>query len=110
MDTIYVITNPLFPNYIKIGYTKCLYNRLVKLSTSVPEAYKIIFQKKYKNAKKIESRLHSYYRGELLLNTKCISKEWYPIGPREFFDTVEDFIKDIKERIEKENRWIESGY
>jgi hypothetical protein len=62
-------------------------------------AYKVLYKKEYENAKKIEAHLHAIYRGELLLNNKCISDEWYPVGEREFFDTVEDFLKDIQENI-----------
>ena len=99
MNTLYVIANPLFPNYIKIGHTNNLYSRLKKLSTAVPMAYKVLYKKEYENAKKIEAHLHAIYRKELHLNLKCVSHEWYPFGEREFFDTVEDFLKDIQENI-----------
>lgn len=99
--TLYVISNPLFPNYIKIGYAKCLYSRLKKLSTSVPKAYTIEYHVNLDNARKIEGELHTHYRTDLCLNRGFVSTEWYPVGPKEFFDTIEDFIKDIKERIQK---------
>ena len=100
MDTVYVITNPLFPNYIKIGHTNCLYTRLKKLSTGVPMAYKVILAVKVKNAKKVENLLHSQYRDCYMLNLKTFSKEWYPTE-NVFFDNVEEFVKDIKDSIEK---------
>lgn len=100
MDTVYVISNPLFPNYIKIGHTKCLYSRLMKLNTGVPLAYNVIFAKKVKNAKKIESLLHSRYRGDYMLNLKTFSKEWYPVE-NVFFDNIEEFLTDIKKSIEE---------
>lgn len=101
MDTLYVITNPLFPTYIKIGYTKCLYTRLKKLSTGIPVEYTVLFKVKLVNAKKMEKDLHSYYGTDLLLNAKSCGSEWYPTGDREFFDTPHDFLIDIKKRIGK---------
>lgn len=98
---IYVLTNPLFPNYIKIGRTKCIYSRLKKLTTSVPRKYKVEFLYETDNVTKIESRLHTIYRTDLLLNNHLASNEWYPVGENDFFDSVESFIKDIKDQINK---------
>ena len=65
-------------------------------------AYNVIFTKKVKNAKKIEQHLHKIYSGELLLNMKNYSKEWYPIK-NDFFDSLDEFIADIEKNI----KWAE---
>jgi hypothetical protein len=105
--TLYVIMNPLFPNYIKIGHTKCLYSRLKKLSTGVPKAYKVIFHKEYDNVKKIESHLHSVYRESYSLNAGLISKEWYPVGrEKDFFMDLEEFMTDIMREINRAEKWF----
>jgi hypothetical protein len=96
------LTNPLFPGYIKIGYAKCLRTRLDKLATGVPMGYKVAFKMESEYAKEIESFCHQVYgRSGDYLNFKLTGgKEWYPYGEKELFESIEDFIRDIKQKIE----------
>jgi len=104
MSNIYVLTNPLFPEYIKIGRAECVYSRLKKLSTSVPKAYNVEMYVSVKDAKKVEKHLHKQYGKQgWMLNLGTVGREWYKIGKGSIFDTVEDFINDIKLEIRKVN-------
>lgn len=59
---VYVIKNPAFPAYIKIGMTTNLNNRMKELSsTNVPEDYTCIAVFECENAYKTESTLHKAF-------------------------------------------------
>jgi hypothetical protein len=102
MSNIYVLSNPLFPEYIKIGRTECMYSRLKKLSTGVAKAYNVELCVEVKDSKKTEKRLHEIYGKQgWMLNLGTVGREWYKIGKGSIFDTVEDFIEDIKRELVK---------
>jgi len=99
METLYVISNPLFPNYVKVGFTKCLYSRLKKLSTSVPKSFKVEYQVELKNASKIERLFHGNFGQSGLMANSNESREWYPLGDNEFFGDMDHVIGEIKNLI-----------
>ena len=104
--TIYVLSNPLFPEYIKIGRAGCLYSRLKKLSTSVPKAYKVEFHVEVNDAKKVEKFLHRRYGKQgWMLNSGTVGREWYKVGEKSIFDTIQDFVEDIGREIQS----VQSG-
>jgi len=100
METLYVISNPLFPNYVKVGFTKCLYTRLKKLSTSVPKSFKVEYHVELRNAGKIERLFHQQFGESGLMANSNESREWYPLGDKEFFCETSDVIKQIKDLID----------
>ena len=100
MSIVYVLVNPLFPNCIKIGRTNCLYSRLKKLSTGVPKAYEVAYHVQVEDSKKVEKYLHRQYgRQGWMINAGNGGREWYKVGRGSIFDTVEDFVEDIKREI-----------
>jgi hypothetical protein len=109
-STIYVLTNPLFPDYVKIGRAECLYSRLKKLSTSVPKAFKVEFHVEVKDAKRIENELHQLYgKKGWWMNLECNGgREWYKVGQKTPFYDVEDFVEDIKRQIVKLTKMLEN--
>jgi hypothetical protein len=62
MDIVYILTNPAFPDYIKIGRTSNLKQRLISLdNTSMPLPYECYYAVQVDNASKVEKLLHQSF-------------------------------------------------
>jgi len=87
IDYIYIITNPAWPKYIKIGRATNIENRLRSYQTSSPyRDYQISFQIQSNHSHKIERYFADKYRPKE--TDKYIVNEWYELS-------VEDAIKEI---------------
>jgi hypothetical protein len=62
MRIVYILTNPAFDKYIKIGITSNLSSRLKQLdNTSMPLPYECYFAVEVENANKVEKLLHEAF-------------------------------------------------
>jgi hypothetical protein len=62
MRIVYILTNPAFDKYIKIGITNNLSSRLKQLdNTSMPLPYECYFAIEVENANKVEKLLHEAF-------------------------------------------------
>ena len=62
MEIVYILTNPAFPDYIKIGRTSNLKQRLISLdNTSMPLPYECYYAAQVDNASKVEKLIHQSF-------------------------------------------------
>ena len=62
MRIVYILTNPAFDKYIKIGITSNLSSRLKQLdNTSMPLPYECYFAVEVENANKVEKLIHEAF-------------------------------------------------
>tara|TARA_B100001564_G_C20484287_1_gene598559 strand:+ start:151 stop:750 length:600 start_codon:yes stop_codon:yes gene_type:complete len=62
MEIVYILTNPAFPDYIKIGRTTNLKQRLLSLdTTSLPLPFECYYAVKVDDSKKVEKLLHQSF-------------------------------------------------
>jgi len=90
---IYIATNPLFPNYVKIGRTNNVKTRMKKLGTGVPESYNVLHSEYVINASVVETRLHHKF------SLKRVNGEWFKIKN---IDSIKKEIKSIQNDIKNE--------
>ena len=105
---IYIFTNPSFPDYVKIGYSKNVENRLNQLNNSeaVPFAfrlyatYEVETQSADKVLHKIIDKLNADLRSVDTINDKVRVREFYLITPEDAYELLEDIaiISGTKER------------
>ena len=106
---IYIFTNPSFPDYVKIGYSKNVENRLNQLNNSeaVPFAfrlyatYEVETQSADKVLHKIIDKLNADLRSVDTINDKVRVREFYLITPEDAYELLEDIaiISGTKERL-----------
>lgn len=106
---IYIFTNPSFPYYVKIGYSKNVENRLNQLNNSeaVPFAfrlyatYEVETQSADKVLHKIIDKLNADLRSVDTINDKVRVREFYLITPEDAYELLEDIaiISGTKERL-----------
>lgn len=106
---IYIFTNPSFPDYVKIGYSKNIENRLNQLNNSeaVPFAfrlyatYEVETQSADKVLHKIIDKLNADLRSVDTINDKVRVREFYLITPEDAYELLEDIaiISGTKERL-----------
>ena len=88
---VYVITNSLFPNYVKIGRTRNVLQRMKKLGTGVPESYTLLHHEMVINSSAVESKLHQAFK------MNKVNGEWYKINDiNKIKDKIKSIQKDIK--------------
>lgn len=107
--SIYILTNPSFPDYVKIGYSKNVYERLNKLNNSeaVPfgfrlyATYDVETQSADKILHKIIDKLNANLRSVDNINDKKRVREFYLISPIDAYELLEDIalISGTKERL-----------
>ena len=103
---IYIFTNPSFPDYVKIGYSKNVENRLNQ-SEAVPFAfrlyatYEVETQSADKVLHKIIDKLNADLRSVDTINDKVRVREFYLITPEDAYELLEDIaiISGTKERL-----------
>jgi len=84
---VYIVTHPMFPDWVKVGVTVNLINRLRNYQTCDPtRSYKIYFNKWVKDVYGIER----YFRK----NTPSNGHEWFKITPEEAKLIIIELSKD----------------
>ena len=111
MGCIYILTNPSFPQYVKIGYATDVRQRLNELnrSTAVPFAFRIYATYEVDSAlsdKKIHSildKLNPDLRSTEEINGKRRIREFYAMTPEDAFSILEAIaeINGYRHRLKK---------
>ncbi len=106
---IYILTNPSFPDYVKIGYSKNVEERLNRLNNSeaVPFAFRLYAtydvetQSADKVLHKIIDKLNADLRSIDTINDKVRVREFYLISPEDAYELLEDIaiISGTKDRL-----------
>lgn len=106
---IYILTNPSFPDYVKIGYSKNIQERINKLndSSAVPfgfrlyATYDVETQSADKILHKIIDKLNSSLRSVDTINDKQRVKEFYLMTPEDAYELLRDIalISGTMERL-----------
>ena len=90
---LYVITNPKWPEWVKIGKTRNLSKRLSSYNTGSPISqffYQYRYHRFHENAREIEHKLHSEMRDD---SRRGDTNEWYKMS-------IEEAISIIDSRCE----------
>ena len=111
MGYIYIMTNPSFPEYVKIGYAKDVKQRLDDLnrSSAVPFAFRIYATYEVDSElsdKKIHSildKLNPELRSTEEVDGKKRIREFYAMNPEDAYDILEAIaeINGYKHRLKK---------
>lgn len=79
MSIVYVLTNPAFENYVKIGKTKNLEQRLRSLdNTSIPLPFRCVYAVRLANVDEVERLLHQTFADHRTRSTR----EFFEINPQ----------------------------
>ena len=111
MGYIYIMTNPSFPEYVKIGYAKDVKQRLDELnrSSAVPFAFRIYATYEV-DSELSDKRLHSILdklnpelRSTEEINGKKRVREFYAMTPEDAYDILDAIaeINGFKHRLKK---------
>ena len=108
---IYILTNPSFPQYVKIGYAADVLQRLAELnrSTAVPFAFRVYATYEVDNAlsdKKLHSildKLNPDLRSREEVDGKRRIREFYAMTPEDAFSILEAIaeINGYRNRLKK---------
>lgn len=109
---IYILTNPSFPEYVKIGYAKDVEQRLDELnrSTAVPFAFRVYATYEVDSVlsdKKIHSildKLNPELRSTEEVNGKKRIREFYAMTPEDAYDILEA-IAEINNYTSRLKKW-----
>ena len=106
-EIIYVLTNPVMPDLVKIGKTTNLEDRIRSLSahTGVPIPFEVFYACEVVDANKIERHLHDGF-GDHRINPR---REFFRINPERVLSILqllairevtpgEDFVTDVEEQ------------
>jgi len=91
---LYVVTNPMWPDWAKIGVTRDLSKRLSSYNTGAPTSevfYEVRYSKHHSNARQIEYDIHSNLVDSPLRGD---SSEWYRISVDEAIEIIENATSD----------------
>lgn len=86
---VYVITNPKWPEWVKIGKTRNLSKRLSSYNTGSPISqffYQYRYHRFHENAREIEHKLHSEMRDD---SRRGDTNEWYKMSIKEAISIVD---------------------
>ena len=111
MGFIYILTNPSFPQYVKIGYATDVKRRMDELnrSTAVPFAFRVYATYEVDSAlsdKKLHSildKLNPALRSAEEVDGKRRIREFYAMTPENAFSILEAIaeINDYRHRLKK---------
>lgn len=90
LNTVYILTNKSYPNVYKVGWTSLQADeRADQLSseTGVLYPFKVVFEKKFKDAEKIEKKIHKKFNSFRVRK----NKEYFEID----LETLKDFINTL---------------
>lgn len=106
---IYILTNPSFKEYVKIGYSKNVNTRINQLNNSeaVPFGFRLhaTYEVETKSADKVLHRIIDKLNADLRsvdnINDKIRVREFYLITPEDAYELLEDIaiISGTKERL-----------
>lgn len=74
---LYIISNPAFPDLLKIGFSYWPERRRATLSTGAPYDYRIEYEVRVENTREAESNAHFYLR------PKWVRGEWFRVSIKE---------------------------
>lgn len=111
---IYILTNPSFPDYVKIGYTTDIVKRLAKLNRSecIPFAFRVYATYETPSKDKVLHNLidglNSNLRTNETYNGKMRRKEFYAMTAEEAYALLER-ISQISGTTDKLHRFTPEG-
>ena len=92
---IYVITNPIWGSWVKIGVTRNLKKRLSSYNTSSPHKdFFIEWFKFHENARELETFIHN---DDVLGRHRGLSKEWYNLKPQDSMQHLGRVFRDFRD-------------
>ena len=122
-NCIYVLTNPLYAGYVKIGYATDLNARLASLNTGMLQNFKVycVYQTDIKNSDlefhKIITDLVPILRAKVVNGQKIQDKEFFKFEPEQVYDlfshiakmtNTEDKLHKIKEEKQIESKVLKT--
>lgn len=94
-NVIYILTNPLYAGYVKIGYASDLYSRLASLNTGMLRNFEpyAVYETPVKNADKqfhaIIDDLAPIVRARVINGQKIQDKEFFKLEPEQAYDILQ---------------------
>lgn len=94
-NCLYVLTNPLYAGYVKIGYASDLNSRLATLNTSMLKNFEVfcIYETQTKNADlefhKIINDLVPILRARVINSKKIQDKEFFKLEPEQAYNILQ---------------------
>lgn len=98
-NCIYVLTNPLYAGYVKIGYASDLNSRLASLNTGMLQNFEVycIYETDVKNSDlefhKIITDLVPILRAKVVNGQKVQDKEFFKFEPEQVYDLLQHIAK-----------------
>lgn len=98
-NVIYILTNPLYAGYVKIGYASDLLARLASLNTGMLRNFEpyAVFETNVKNADKnfhaIIDDLAPIVRARVINGQKVQDKEFFKLEPEQAYDILQHIAK-----------------
>lgn len=114
---IYILTNPSFPDYVKIGYAADIEKRLCQLNRSecIPFAfrvyatYEVSVPLQDKELHSLIDRLNPELRAIDTFNGKTRTKEFYALSPEDAYALLESIAK-LSGTVDKLKRLTPEGH
>ena len=108
--TIYILTNPSFPEWVKVGFTTNLPQRLKQLngSTAVPFSFRLFATYEVPCTaadKKFHDLLGEFERSQEKINGKTRVREFFKASPEAIFQKLQSFaaIHGTEKRLKRYN-------
>ncbi len=113
---IYILTNPSFPEYVKIGYSNDVEDRVKKLNHSGATPYLFHIYATYDVTERLtDKKMHEFLdtinpelRSVENVGNRIIKKEFYHIQPEEIYSAFER-MAEINDRTDRLHLWAETA-